>query len=321
MKSAESVRKKLAERKLLDTRYGVQREKGHVYFPVRGAVAGFEIVEMDARKRERKPRSLKDALGNALSDEELENALSSFDVMGDIAVIEIPRNLEAKEKTIGEAILKVHRNVKTVCKKAGRHTGVYRTMPVEAIAGKPKTSTIYTEHGVKMRVDVGEVYFSPRLATERKRIANQVKDGETIAALFAGVGPFPLVIAKEKKVHIYAVELNPRAYELMLENIKMNKLKGVIEPVLGDVREIRLQKCDRVLMPLPKGGEDFLDVAFRTCKKGGIIHFYQFASEEDLYSDAIAKVKEHGKVEILDKRKVKPHAPRVWQVVLDFRRY
>lgn len=273
-----------------------------------------------------KPRSLKEALQNFLSEEEFKKLVTSFDIIGDIAVIEIPYELEKKEKAIGGAILQVHRNVKTVCKKLGRHEGKFRVMPVKIIAGKKrKLETIYKEHGIQMKVKIGEVYFSPRLSTERLRIAERVKEGESIAGFFAGIVPFPLVIAKKKKCKIYSIELNPKAYELMQENIKMNKLKGEIIPILGDVREIvhNLPACNRVLMPLPKGGENFLEYAFLVCKKNGIIHFYQFAPDEDLFSQALISIdktarKMHRKVRILNKKIVRPHAPRQSQIVIDF---
>ena len=40
-------------------------------------------------------------------------------------------------------------------------------------------------------------------------------------------------------------------------------------------------------MPLPKGGEHYLDIALQAVKKGGIVHFYDF-----LHKDEFAKAKE-----------------------------
>jgi tRNA (guanine37-N1)-methyltransferase len=276
----------------------------------------------------KKPRSLKEALSGVLPAELLQDVVRGFDIIGDIAVIEIPRGFEKYEKKIGQAVLSVHRNVKTVCKKAGKHVTEFRVMPVEVIAGEARKplETVYQEHGVRMRVRVGEVYFSPRLGTERQRIAGLVREGEVIAALFAGAGPFPLVIARQKKCEVYAVELNPVGVDLMQMNVQMNRLKGRIIPLLADARDAPrlLPPCDRVLMPMPKGGEDFLDVAFRLVKPGGTVHFYQFAPDSDLWTDAQARVwdaaRRAGKrVEIASKHVVRPHAPRVSQVVIDFR--
>ncbi len=198
-----------------------------------------------------------------------------------------------QKKNIGEALLQLHPNIKTVCMKASVHKGVFRVMQVKIIAGKKQLTTIHKESRVKLKVHVGRVYFSPRLSTERERIARLAKPGEVIAGFFAGVGPFPLAIAKKKKCKVYAIELNPIGIKMIKENIKLNLLKGEVIPILGDVRKVakKMEKCDRVLMPLPKGSEDFLDCAFEVAKPHAIVHFYQFAPDLDLFSDAVKKIK------------------------------
>jgi tRNA (guanine37-N1)-methyltransferase len=276
-----------------------------------------------------KPRNLRDALNSVLTKEEKKKLVTSFDIIGDIAVIDIPDELAGKEKEIGKALLEVHKSIKTVCKRSGIHEGDYRIRHVEFIAGEHRTETIHRESGVKLKMDIDNVYFTPRLCHERERIAGLVKSGETIGAFFAGVGPFPLVIAKKQpNVRIYAIELNPTAFEYLKYNINVNGAGGSIYAICGDVREIapRLLKgqCDRILLTLPKGGEDFLDIAFECAKKGCVIHFYQFASEKDLFSAAVKKVEEAAKrnkrkIEIVNRHIVRPYAPRVSQIVLDIK--
>ncbi len=320
---AEETRRRLVELGVLSRDYLVERDKGYVYFPVASRIEGFEIVERDG-KRIQRPRSLKEALKGILTDEEIDQLITSFDIIGDIAIIQIPDSLSKKEKEIARALMEVHKNVRVVCRKLGPRQGVFRLSPLKVIAGENRYTTIYRENGVRMKVDVLRAYFSPRLATERKRIADLVKDGEVIAALFAGVGPFPLVIAKYKNVDIYAVEINPYAYELMVENIRMNRLKGRIHPILGDVREVldKIPPSDRVLMPLPLGADKFLDCAFKIVKPGGYIHFYHFSPEGDLYDSLKKTVTEVAekfgrRVEFIGERVVRPYKPRVLQVVLD----
>ena len=268
---------------------------------------------------------LKEFLKEQLTREELKKLVTSYDVIGSIAIIEIPPELEAKQEVIGEAIIKLNKNIKTVCKRAGQHEGIFRIRPVKVIAGEKTTETEYKESGVRMKLDVNKVYFSPRLSHERERIAKQVKEGEVIGAWFAGVGPFPLVIAKKQpKVKIYAIELNENAFNSMKVNIELNKMQGVIKPIWGDVKEVvsNLPNFDRIIMPLPKGGEDFLSKAFEKANENCIIHFYGFAKKDNPYSDFEKRIKEIAKssgrkFEIIFKRIVRPFSPSVVQVVFD----
>jgi tRNA (guanine37-N1)-methyltransferase len=273
-----------------------------------------------------KPRSLKDALKGKLTAKETEQLVTAFDVIGKIAVIDIPPGLEKKKKVIGEALLSVHHNLKTVCKRAGIHGTEFRIRPVEVIAGEKSTEAEYIESGVKLRLDINRVYFTPRLSHERERIAALVRPGETVGVFFAGVGPFALVIFKRQpRVRIYAIELNPAAYEYMVTNIRINKAQEAVTPILGDVREVapKLGRIfDRIAMPLPKGGEDFLEAAFAAAKPGCVVHFYQFAKEEDPFSEAEEKVRKAAEkakrsFSVVNKKIVRPYAPRIAQVVLD----
>ncbi len=322
---AEKTRARLVELGVFANSYKVKKEEDKVLFPVTSCPKGFNCIEMEASPSPRKPRSLREALVGVIPASRASELVTSFDVVGDIAIIQIPEGLEDKAGDIGEALMRVHPNVKVVCWKLGARGGIFRLAPLKVISGENRFTTVYTENGVKMKVDVSKAYFSPRLATERKRIADLVKDGETVAVFFAGVGPFALIIAKMKRAKVYAVELNPYAYSLMEDNVKMNRLAGEVIPIHGDVKEVynQVPRCDRVVMPLPKGGENFLEIAFKTVKEGGFVHFYQFAPEERLYDGAIHLISEitrklGKRVKIIGKKVVRSHKPRVYQVVIDF---
>jgi len=329
-KQAERIRHELVEDGVLEYGYPIISEKGSAYvlFPVNRKFKRFHTVERESEKIEKPVKSLKEALSGILSDDELDSLTTSFDIIGDIAIVEIPDPLEAKEKEIGNALLNVHRNLKTVLKKLGPMEGEFRVRKVKVIAGEDRTTTIYKETGAIMELDIAKVYFSVRLSHERSRIAALVKPNEKILALFAGVGPYPLVIAKKQPTaKIIAIELNPDAVAFMKKNIERNRASN-IEAVLGDAREVVLREyrdfADRVLMPLPKGAQDFLDVAFSGVKDGGIIHFYTFAGIDDPFSEAIAIAereaeKNNVRIEVISKRIVRPYSPQTVQVVLDMR--
>tara|TARA_Y100000310_G_C20625580_1_gene785684 strand:- start:533 stop:1357 length:825 start_codon:yes stop_codon:yes gene_type:complete len=231
-----------------------------------------------------KPQMLKDALKWKLTSAEIEILPRAFDVVGSIAIFsDFPEELIRREGIISKVLLDTHKNIKTVAKKSGEHTGIYRTKRVTVLGGEDTKITTHTESGIRLLVDVEAAYFSPRLSNERLRIARQVRKNEDVLVLFSGVAPYPLVIAKNSKPKsIVGVEKNSRAHKLAKENVILNKFEDKIELIRGDVREVKLRgrKFDRVVMPLPKGGEDFLWVALRQAKKGSIIHLYLFVDEE-----------------------------------------
>ncbi|MFN4133286.1 MAG: class I SAM-dependent methyltransferase [Candidatus Hadarchaeales archaeon] len=138
---------------------------------------------------------MREALAGKLSSGEI-SMLRAFDLVGDIAILKIPEALLPKKKEIGRALMEVHPHVKTVLNQTTPVSGKFRTRELEVIAGETRTVTIYRENGCLFKVDLAAAYFSPRLSTERMRIAKEVKSGETVANLFAGVGCYSIVIAK-----------------------------------------------------------------------------------------------------------------------------
>jgi tRNA (guanine37-N1)-methyltransferase len=274
---------------------------------------------------------LKDVLRDKLGKEELELVPRAFDIVGDVAIIEVPPELKKRKRDIALALKKLHPRVKTVCNKTGERSGKYRLPSLEVLVGK-ETETEHIEYGCRFRVDVGKAYFSGREGTERQRIAGKVKPGERVLVMFSGVCPSPIIIAKKqpKIAKVYGVEINPEAVEYARENIRMNRVPLLVEALCGDVRDVCPglvrggNRFDRIVMPLPKGAHEFLDVALKCVKKNGIIHFYHWDREDDLYTKALKIIenecKKAGlKCRILEKRKVLPYGPRIWKICIDFR--
>lgn len=272
------------------------------------------------------PSNLKQALEDDLSEEELKDLGTSFDMVGDIAVIKLPDSLLPKKNRVGEALMEVHGNLKSVLLQTGPVEGEFRTRDLEHIAGESETETIHKEHGCSFKVDLEKVYFSPRLANERMSIAEQVEPGETVVNMFAGVGCYSILIARHSNPEkVYSIDKNPVAVEYMRENIKMNKVSGTVVPVKGDARavikEYLSNEANRVLMPLPEFARDFFDVALKALSpERGIIHFYDYGEEPDIFAPSFQFAKgavKGKKVELLDKRKVRSYAPNLYHVVLD----
>ncbi len=278
-RDAEDVRRRLALEGRLDSSAEVERDGGHVMFPLKGeaGVDGCGVVELPGRMRQRRPRSLREALEGKLDGDELGLLSSSYNVVGDIAVLELDDRLMAKRRMIGEALLSCFPSIRVAAVKTSMVSGEYRVPGVEVVAGEARTETVHREHGCVYKLDVSKAYFSPRLGRERMRVASQVGGGERVLVMFAGVGPYPILIAKRARAEVVAVELNPDAVAYMRWNVMRNRV--AVEVMEGDAAGVvpKLGVFDRIVMPLPKEAGSFLAAAMPALKKGGVIHYYTFA--------------------------------------------
>jgi len=269
---------------------------------------------------------LKKVLQGVLTEKESEELFSAFDQIGDIIVVRIPDSLVSKKKIIGETLLDQVKTANSVFYQSSSVEGDFRTRNLELIAGNDKTETEYKEYDCRFIVDVEKAFFSPRLSTERERIASLVKDGEVIINMFGGVGMFSIMAAKKKKCTVFNIDINPVASQLCEKNVERNKLMGNVISINGDAAQIiRSQlenKGDRTLMLLPERSDEFLDSALLATKNNGFIHYYSHIHAE-IKSDAPKLSEEHylsiSSVDskILNSKIVRAVGPRYYQTVVD----
>ena len=289
----------------------------------------FEITVREFSKRLKTPLRAFEAAADRLPPHLLASFPRAIDIIGEIAIVEIPPELEKHKRIVGEAILQAHKHVRTVLAKSSAIGGIKRLREYEVIIGSGRTETIHRENGCVYHLDVRKVYFSPRLSFEHKRVASQVKMNETVIDMFAGVGPFSILIAKtHENVRVYAVDVNPDAVKYLERNVIANRVLGKVVPILGDaekvIQERLLGTADRVIMNLPEKAFKYVDAACKAIKpKGGIIHYYRFADKpnpiekiEKELRRALAKANRRLDY-IVSARKVREVAPRKWQVVID----
>jgi len=274
--------------------------------------------------------NLKQALSGKLTKKEKAEFVRGFDVIGDIAIMEIPKLLIKKQRLIAHTLLLQHPNLLSVYKKSSAHSGKYRTQKLTYLIGKKTKETVYRENNVRLMLDVEKVYFSPRLSNERLRICKQVNPSEKILVLFSGCGPYSFTLSKNTKASlIYSIELNPVAHKYALINKKLNKSENT-EFINGDVAaeipklfKTKRLKFDRIIMPLPKDASDFLEYVFPISKHGSVVHFYNFQHQDEFAKAAELiklKCKEHGKkCKILDIIKCGQSAPRIYRLCVDFK--
>ena len=271
-------------------------------------------------------RMLKKILGSLLTTKESDELISAFDQIGDIIIVRIPDLLLPKKKLIGETLLEQVKNAKSIFHQSSSVEGTFRTRDLEIIAGDDKTETEYKEFGCRFVVDVRKAFFSPRLSSERIRIAELVNDGEVIVNMFGGIGMFSIIAAKKKKCTVYNIDINPDAAKFCQKNIEINKLAGNVISIHGDATDViknQLEnKSNRTLMLLPEKSDEFLNLAIQTTKNNGIIHYYSHI-HADKKSDAAKLSEQHYldvtsvKSTILGSKIVRPVGPRFYQTVID----
>jgi len=255
----------------------------------------------------------------------------SFDVLGNIVIVNFPLDFKLKDKKkFANKLLKEHKIIKTILEKKGKIRGRLRKPTTRHLAGEKTKEVLYKENNCVFRFNIDTTYFSPRLSNERKEIASLVKKNENVLVMFAGVAPFSIVIAKNSKVkRVISNEINREANKYAKLNIELNNVKDKVELVSGDIKratnKLKEQKkgFDVIVMPRPKLKDTFLEQAFMLSKKGTRIYYYDFCGveEENLI---IEKIKEEAKksrkkIKILKIKKAGEIAPYKIRVRVDFR--
>lgn len=323
-KKGEPIRCILIEQGILDASAKISSDDVFLYLPVlrqpkvqelsqlkqiseNVAVDDYEFELME------KPPTFEDLLGY----------VPHYEIVGDIAVIDLEGGPESSR--IADTILKVHPNIKTVLGTIAPVGGEYRVRNVKVIAGENRTETIHKEHGCRYVVDIAEAYFTPRLSTERERVLSQISSGDVVVDMFAGVGPYSILVAKKTEAtKVIAIDKNPSAIRFLRRNIELNSVNNV-EDIEGDA-DIEALKfadtADHVIMNLPHSAEEFLDTAVRTTKPGGIIHYYDINPENDLFDTSLGFIenaaKRYGRaVQVVDKRVVRSYAPHEFNICIE----
>jgi tRNA (guanine37-N1)-methyltransferase len=241
--------------------------------------------------------------------------------------VKLRPGVEGKEGALAEAILAEMKNVKCVYGQEGGIEGDFRLRKLRHLGGEERTTTLHKENGLRLKLDVETCYFSPRLSTERLRIAGLVAQGEKVLNMFAGVGPYSILIAKRTRV--WSCELNDAAFRFHLENNKLNKVEGRIETIVGDAMLLPEElegegPFDRILMPHPSQSNLFLPAALSMLAPGGVVHYYRHVSGEDI-AEAEGNLMEELRgiapgLSAVSVRRVRVIGPRYIELVADLRK-
>jgi tRNA wybutosine-synthesizing protein 2 len=281
---------------------------------------GIEIIDGDAFKRgARSPQHrITERLTHLPVDVKKELPMR-WEFVGDIVILRLHDNALPHKREIGEAYAK-ELNAKTVCADIGGVSGELRRPGMNVIHGSD-TEAIRLENGIRYKFDVTKIMFASGNTDERNRMRHLNCNNETIVDMFAGIGYFSLPIAKftgAKK--IIACEKNPDSFHYLRENIRINDVKNVIVPVLGDNRDLDVTGADRIIMGYVQRTSEFLQKAKEMIRPGGMIHYHDtfyVTGYRERTDEIFSNVFGDDGYKIIDIREVKSFAPAVSHYVAD----
>lgn len=206
-----------------------------------------------------------------------------YQIIGDIAVISLPRTRGEIDPSVARTILSRHRNVSTILCRKSIPRGDSRVPLFIHIHGE-KTETTCREFGFSYHLDLSRVFYTPRLASERARIAGLIRPGERVLVPFAGVGPFVVPIAA-RGARVTAIENSSASLSFLRENCEKNGVSSSVRIVEGDFYAVAPSlpgDFDRAVIPAPYGRDDALLEAAPLVRPDGLLHFYTFKKQGDL---------------------------------------
>ncbi|OVE85802.1 class I SAM-dependent methyltransferase [Natronolimnobius baerhuensis] len=326
--SGEQTRRELADADLIDDDYEITVEDGTLYIPVtdRDAVTDeFDLVSRRVDERETQTRPA-----------DILEFDPSYERLGTAALLDEDDPERAQE--IATAILESDLPVETVLNKASKVKGETRVRDWELLAGE-NTEVVHREYGCEFALDLAAVYFSPRLATERHRITQQVETGERAFDMFAGVGPFVIPFAK-RGAECVGVDINPDAIAYLRENARRNDVVDDVTAICANVRTLadpdREQPsttkggapnydnwADRIVMNLPHSADEFLETAVALAGDECVLHYYDIQHEDDPFGPGERTIRAVAEPEydvtVETRHTVRSYAPHELNVCLDVR--
>jgi len=317
----EQTRQTLADAGVLADDYQIVHDDGILYIPVTDPAGVPDSVETTTRSLP--PRRGITTPADILGYE------PSIERMGDIVIIDEDDSARAAE--IAEAVMDSDLPVRSVLNRASKIKGELRVRDWDVLAEAAAevdygpTETVHREYGHEFLLDLDSVYFSPRLATERHRVVEQIQPGEHVLDMFAGVGPFAIPAAS-READVVAVDLNETAIEYLRENARRNNVSDRITPIAGDIREVAADYhgwADRLVMNLPHSANEFVETAVDLAGDDCVIHYYDIQHDSEPFRPGIETIRAAAEpayeVTVETEHVVRSYAPHELNVCLDVR--
>ncbi len=308
---------------LLDSRRKVLTRQNLVEIPVKGPLFSYRTVAQLHPVFFKRSPELSDLMKSEMNPDEIELLPRGWFILGDIIIVKIQPRLERFKHKIGEALLSIYPRCRSVLRDFGID-GLLREPVREIIAGV-SSETVHRENGVLFKLDALKVMFSQGNLRERMRMSLLGRE-ETVVDMFAGIGYFSLPMAVHSRPRkVLAIELNPVAFGYLKENVRLNHVESIVEPLLGDCEKLTPSGvADRVVMGYVGETDRYLEAGVQALRPGGVLHYHQTVPSWQYPTAAIKEVVEATeklgrRVEILNCARVKKYSPGVVHAVVDAR--
>ncbi len=292
-KDGETVIQLLRSLNLLNTTYKIKQAGDFLILPLINSSEisavledkelQYTFIDTDFELSDTRNRSLKEILSQVIPQDLLQYVPRSYDIVGSVIIIDLDDNILDHKFDIGLALQTIHPDIQTVYLKSEGVKGKFRLRTLELISGVDEPLTVDREFSLNIVVNVQTCYFSPRLSTEHRRVAEECTTSESILDMFSGVGPFSLHLASMYKNNVTAIDHNPKAIKCLKISITRNKLRGQIDAICMNAEEILTlnRLFDTIIMNHPSDSNRYLKVADSVLKLGGVIYYYTFVPVED----------------------------------------
>lgn len=320
-KDADAALKRVIASGLLDRSRKVLEKGAWVEIPVLEPFSGCGVVRQEEPAVYRTVPSLAEALSGKLSPEELNLLPRGWYILGDVIVVKIHPALQPVQAQIGQALLDCYPRCRTVLRDFGIEGQLRR--PIRKIIAGDRTETVHRENSVLFRLDASKVMFSAGNLKERIRMS-RLGGGELVVDMFAGIGYFSLPMAVHSRPRrLIAIELNPVAYSYLCQNILLNHVQEIVEPVLGDCADKTPEgTADRVVMGFVGTTNRYLQKGIEALRPGGCLHYHQTIPSRQYPAAAIKEVTEAaaslGRKAVIQRFiRVKKYSPGMVHAVVD----
>ena len=241
------------------------------------------LPHVDLEPKQRGPSHWTAHLPEALQSLPQSTWPNSYETQGDVLIFKLDEASTPHAEAIAAAMLAHMPHLRIVCADDGVK-GDFRVRDLHLLLsrdGSTTTATRVKENDQVVDVDPGEVYYSARLAHQRKKTFDEVRAFRqrlgrplVVADPYAGVGPSFVLLLKEPGLlqGYLAGDLNPKAVELMRLNIARWTKKGETElnPSTTVCKDARMWKdepelrgrADVVLVNLPHDSFEHLPDLF-----------------------------------------------------------